>query len=789
MNNRPVINLKNYETRFAQFDSLMRFRIKNILFVASLYDAYILEEDGQLAELVSSRFVELNLSLAPHVKRVTTGLEALNLLRENSYDLVIVFRGLSDIDLASFATESKRINPDIPVALLAFHARELEVLEHGFPVGAIDKAFFWTGDVNIVLTIVKHFEDKRNVDHDTKLLGVRVIIVIEDSVRFYSAYLPLIYSEILSQTRALMADGLNQADKILRMRARPKILLADNFEEGWEMFLRYKKFLLGVISDVRYIRNGKLDDTAGMAFAKLARLEVPDLPILLQSSDPKYKNLAQTAGTAFLNKNAPNLLGRLRAFIKNNFGFGAFVFRMPDGGEVGRAEDFYDMEQALQKIPAESIIYHANRNHFSNWLMARTEFDLAARIRPRTVSEFKGAEALRNFLIESFRGFRRAQQAGIVTDFRRDQFENDAAFLRIGEGSLGGKGRGLAFINSLMSRYQVFEAFEGFRVSVPRSTVIATSVFDNFMEANDLYDFALEDNSDDDIAAAFLKAKMPKDTLVDLKIYLESTKYPLAVRSSSLLEDSHYQPFAGIFITHMLPNNHDNIKIRLKRLEEAIKYTYASIYFRNSKNYIETTGNRVEEEKMAVILQKVVGAERHGAYYPVFSGIARSYNFYPVGNMKPDEGVAYIALGLGKTVVDGSKCLRFSPSRPHVLPQFGTTKDMLTNSQKDFYAIDMTKPEMHPDATGESSLIKLEISHAEKDGTLKYVGSSVLPPERPGVRRHWPGRGTDGDLRTDTQITQLCHRRNPAFPFAAGHQCHGLPGGNRVRRRDVRRTR
>jgi len=397
---------------------------------------------------------------------------------------------------------------------------------------------------------------------------------------------------------------------------------------------------------------------------------------------------------------------------------------MPDNTEIARASDFRSMEKCLTNVDEESILYHASRNHFSNWLMARTEFDLADRLRPRKVSEFKDTAELRQYLISTFRSFRKEQQRGIVSDFSRKQFDRDTDFVRIGGGSLGGKGRGLAFISSLMSRYNVNDAFEGFRISVPPSAVIGTSMFDLFLDENNLRKFALGDRADKEIAERFIKASLPRELTRDLKAYLEIVKYPLAVRSSSLLEDSHYQPFAGVFVTHMLPNCNTNHKIRLARLEEAIKYTYASIFYKGSKNYIEATGNRVEEEKMAIILQKIVGTCHGELFYPTLSGVARSYNFYPIGEMKPEEGVAYLALGLGKQVVEGGHCVRFSPTNPTILPQFSSTKGYLNNSQKNFHAVNMADPDVHPDSEGNSGIVKIGSQQAEEDGTLKYIGST-----------------------------------------------------------------
>ncbi|MCP4704084.1 MAG: histidine kinase, partial [candidate division Zixibacteria bacterium] len=737
---KPEIDLKDFEKGSARFDSLMPYKVKDILLVSSLYDMYILREDGQLAYMVLSEYAEFNLSNAPSIKRVGTGEEALEALKENKFDLVIIFRSLSDIDSADFSHKAKKIWPDIPIVLLAFHTRELELMREKGGYLGFDKAFIWSGESQIFLAIIKYIEDKKNVEADTALVGVRVIILVEDSVRFYSSYLPLIYTEIMRQTADLMSESLNTANRLLRMRARPKILLADCYEEALELFKKHKRYLLGLISDIRFPKDGKADSNAGIQLVQELKKEIEDLPILLQSSDDSKAEIAKNYGISFLNKKSPTLLNDLSAFIFHNFGFGEFVFKMPDGTELARANSFRAMEKCFGWVDAKSLIYHANNNHYSNWLLARTEFDLALRIRPRKAAEFDDDEKLRDFLINTFRDFRHEKQLGVVTDFSREHYDNQADFVRIGNGSLGGKGRGLAFVNSLLNRYHFQNDFEGAKISVPSSAVIGTSGFDQFMESNNLTSLALGDSDDKEIADAFINASLPHDLTVDLKAYLKVADYPLAVRSSSLLEDSHYQPFAGIFDTHFLPNSCTSFNGRLERLEAAIKYIYASVFFKNSKNYIEATGNRTEEEKMAIVLQKTVGENHDGYFYPVLSGIARSYNFYSIGRIKPEEGIAYVALGMGRTVVEGENCLFFSPSNPQILPQFSTAQDYLKKSQYDFFAIDMRNPDIFPEPGGEAGQIKLHMTEADEHGVLKYIGSTYSADND----RIYPGVGRKG---------------------------------------------
>jgi len=736
---KPSFKLKDFEQESLHFDLLMPFKVKNILIVSSLYDLYNLREDGRLTNLLLSEYAELRLSSAPAIKRVDSGSSALDVLKEQSFDLIIVFRSLADIESAEFTRHAKQLRPDTPVVLLAFHHRELEIMrDQG--CDAFDDIFFWSGESRMLLTIIKYVEDKKNVEADTELVGVRVIILVENSVRFYSSYLPLIYTEIMEQTSDLLSESINSANRLLRMRARPKILLAENYEDALALFNKYNKYLLGVVSDIQFSKDGQINENAGIQLAIEIKKQISDLPVLLQSSDETKAEMATDCKADFLNKRSPTLLKKLGKFINQNFGFGAFIFRLPDGTELARANNFREMQRCVARINTESLLYHAERNHFSNWLMARTEFELAARLRPKRVSEFDNPKDVRAFLVNMLKEFRHERQIGVVTDFSRGHYDGHAEFLRIGEGSLGGKGRGLAFINNLVNRFPIHNAFPGTRISVPRSAVICTGAFDQFMKINDLTGFALEDHSDEEIIEVFSSAQTPKELEKDLKSFLAFAKYPMAVRSSSLLEDCHYQPFAGIFDTHFLPNNHPSLKARLERLLVAIKLIYASVYFNNAKHYTEATGNRTEEEKMAVILQEIVGENRDGYFYPVLSGMARSYNFYSVGRIKPEEGIAYTALGLGKTIMEGENCLFFSPSNPQVLPQFSTPQDFLRNTQREFFAVDMNDPAVLPETGGEVGLVKLRTIESEQHGVLKYVGSTYSADND----RIYPGVGRKG---------------------------------------------
>jgi CheY-like chemotaxis protein len=730
------------EGRFSGFGHLMPHRVQEVLLVASMYDAFTLEEGGRLTELLLSEYRELNLSFPPHVTRVSSGEEALAHLEGRRFDLVITMSRLGDMAAVDLAHAIKDRRPDLPIFNLAFNPRELKYVRETDRDRVIDRYFLWTGDVRLLTGIIKSGEDRMNVAHDTAYGDVRWILLIEDSVRFYSSYLPTLYTEVLVQTQSLMAEGINLSHRLLRLRARPKILLATDFEEAWELYEAYKDSLLGVISDGRFLWRGEHREDAGPEFIRRVKKVDPHTPAVLQSTNAELAVVADRIGAGFIHKNSRSLLQELRRFMLQNFGFGDFVFRMPDGEEVGRADDLRSLEEVLRRVPVESIRYHAGRDHFSNWLRARTEFGLASVIRPRKVSEFADTEELRDFLVASIARFRLESQAGVVADFSRRHFDTDSTFVRIGGGSLGGKGRGLAFMNSVLHGYGVTNLHPGTVIQVPPTAVVGTDVFDTFMQRNDLSDAVLGEVADERVAELFLENKLPESIYGDLEAFLEQVRYPLAVRSSSLLEDSQFQPFAGVYATYMLPNSHADLRVRLDQLCDAIKLVYASAYSRAAKGYIEATGNRIEEEKMAVIIQQMIG-QRHGDVdYPHFAGVAHSSNFYPSGSLAPSDGVVTVALGLGRTVVEGGKALRFSPANPKVLPQFGTNEDWLRNSQRQFFALDVSDPDRYPSSHDDFNLVLLDLEAAEGHGTLDAVGSVYSPEndviydgiQRPGVR-------------------------------------------------------
>ncbi len=725
------------------FQDLMRRRVENILLVSSLYDSFILAEDGQLNELMLSEFLHLNLRHTPGLTRVSSGAEALALAEESDrYNLVITSMHVGDMDAATLARRMRDAGNPTPVVLLAYDNRELNEFLSRQGLGEVDRVFLWQGDVRILLAIVKYVEDRMNVAHDTGEMGVQALILIEDNVRFYSSYLPMIYAEVMHHAQSLVPEGVNLSHKLLRIQARPKILLCSDFEEAWGYFEAYRENVLGVISDIEFPMAGSLRSDAGAEFARRVRARQPDVPILLQSSFRENEALALSVGASFLLKNSPTLLAQLRQFMVENFSFGDFVFRLPEGNEVGRAHDLKALEEQLRVVPARSLGFHGERNHFSNWLKARTEFALAHRLRPRKVSDFASLEELREDLIRSIQEYRQERNQGVVTDFDPATFHTDRSFSRIGGGSLGGKARGLAFVNRLLHDFRVRDQFPGVRIAVPPSVVVGTDVFDRFMEENDLREFAIHSRSDEEIVGRFLAARFPEEIREQIERYLHVARYPLAVRSSSLLEDSQYQPFAGIYETYMLPNTHPDAGVRLAQLLRAIRRVYASTFSCHAKAYLETTPYRLEEEKMAVILQKVVGTAHGDRFYPDFAGVARSHNFYPTPPMKNEDGIVAVALGLGKTVVEGEVCIRFCPRYPNHLVQFSSVKAILQNSQRHFYAVQIGRDSFGADGEAVVEVRRFGLEAAETDGTLALVSSTYSPQNdavhdgtsRPGVR-------------------------------------------------------
>ncbi len=737
---------ETYELRSQIYHSLMPFRVKDILIVSSLYDAFIIEEEGLIAELVIGEYQHLLLSAPPRVTRVSSGEKALSKLKERKYDLVITMAKNIGMDPFQFGKKIKEIRPELPVVLLATDRADInQFQEENIAGSGIDKIFAWTGDPTLFLTIIKYVEDSMNVRYDTVNGNVRVLIMVEDSIYYYSMLLPLLLTEVVQQTRRSLSDDLNEMQRLLRRRARPKILLAETYEEANYYYKKYKDYVLGVLSDVSFKQNGQVNPIAGHEFLRMIRSNLPHLPLLMQSSETKNQVKADELDAYFLNKNSPTLVQDFQHFLLNHLGFGDFVFLLPkeekqpkkktqdmeseeihvQTTEIARASNMKEFEELLQKVPLESILFHSQRNHFSNWLMARCEFVLASELRPKKVSDFSDLNAIREYLIKVFNNTRRNKQRGIITEFAGQKFEFDSSFTRLRGDSLGGKGRGLAFMRALLTRYKIDEKYKNAIVKVPNSIVIGTLEFDRFIKDNNLYRlFKDEELSDEEIAKEFLKCEICDELKQNLSVILQHFKTPLAIRSSSLLEDYQNHPFAGMYDTFILPNNHNDDNIRLQQLCHAIKLIYASVFFKEPRAYSESLSLKIEEEKMAIVIQELVGQEHNGKFYPTLSGIAKSYNFYPISHQTAEDGIANIAVGFGKTVVGGEKVFRFSPRYPDLNPDFSTPESALENSQRDLYVLDTSNKYVDFNEPQINTCKKLKISDIIKDGSLDLVAST-----------------------------------------------------------------
>jgi CheY-like chemotaxis protein len=704
---------------------LMRFRVQNILFVSSLYESFIMAEDGQLNELILTKFLDLNLNQAPNITRVSSGSEALSLARDKRFDVIITSLQLGDMNAAQLARSVREADLDLPVLVLAYDHAEVKDFEQRYGFGELERVFLWQGDARILLAMVKLEEDSRNVEFDASL-GVPVLLVVEDSVRYYSSFLPVIYSEVMKLTQNIVSEGVNLYQRLLRMRARPKILLATNFEEAWEYFSAYRNNVMGVISDVAFPlgEEGEASPSAGLDLAKRIRDARPDVPILLQSSNPDFARTAAGVSTGFLLKRSPTMLDQIRRYLTEQSYFGDFVFRLPSGEEVDRAGDLSTLLERLESVPDESIGFHAARNDFSSWLRARGEFALAYRLRPRKLSDYASVEALRDDLIESIGAYRRRQSRATVADYDPEALARSGGIMRIGGGSIGGKGRGLAFATRLIDRFGLEDRFPGVRIFVPPAVILGTEVFDEFLDASELRALSLHSQDEREVERRFTEARFPPEARQQLTSFVMACDRPLAIRSSSLLEDSPYQPFAGIFETIMIPNDHPDPAVRVEQLIAAIKSVYASTFSAESKAFLEATPYRLEEESMAVIIQELIGQDRDGLFFPDVSGVARSYNYYPTPPMASTDGIAAVALGLGKTVVEGSPCFRFCPSFPQHNVEFSTVEDMVNNSQRSFWALRLADRRQPAEGSRSGELELAPLHVAKEHGVLNWVGST-----------------------------------------------------------------
>ena len=707
-----------------RFHDLMPHRVHEILLVATRYDSFILEADGRFADRLYDEYAELSLTSPPRLTRASNGREACALLRERRFDLVLTVSRMADMAPAAFARLVKAEQPDMPVAMLAYDERAALRAKTTSAGGPFDAVVVWNGDSRLLLALVKVVEDRANVHPDTRNDVIRVLLVASASPVDYSAQVSDLYRAVMRQTRLLMADGLNRLDRLYRMRTRPKILVARSFEDALGLAAEYRDSLLGIVADFALLREGRLDPRAGLELVRAVRTSHVEVPALLHSRRSEDRHDAESSGASFAERSPDLLHDHVEEFIRTQCGFGDFVFRLPSGEAVDRAANMADMQRALERVRPESLRFHTERNHISSWLMARSEFALALEVRPRKTTEFDDIEEIRRYLVDAFARFADEKQRGQITEVSRVGPSWARDFVRIGGGSLGGKGRGVAFLNSLIARHGLGSSYPDVRVFVPQTAVVCTDEFDRFLWDNELHDRIAAATSDREIVETFLHGRLSSEVQADLETMLRSLEYPLAVRSSSLLEDSQMRPFAGVYATYMLPNNAPRLRTRLRQLRQAIKLVFASTFLSGARSYMRAIGRTPADEKMAVIIQRLVGTLHGARFYPTFSGVAQSHNFYPIRHIKPEDGIATVALGLGRTVVAGGKALRFSPGHPRILPQMSTPEDALRSSQTEFFALDMSRPGLQLEADEAGTLVKPELDVAEADGVLAHVGAT-----------------------------------------------------------------
>lgn len=709
------------------FVNLMMRRIYNVLIVANPYDAFMLEDDGRVEEKIYNEYVELGLRYPPTFTQVSTTEEAREVLRTMHIDLVICMPGNADNDAFSVARDIKAEFPHMHCIVLTPFSHGITKRMENEDLSIFDYVFCWLGNTNLILSIIKLIEDKMNLEHDINEGGVQMILLVEDSIRFYSSILPNLYNYILAQSKRFATEALNRHSATLRMRGRPKVVLARNYEEAMALYERYSDNMLGVISDVRFPIHGEKDSEAGLKLMREIRQNDPYLPLILESSESENRAKAEAEGFRFVDKNSKKMSLDLRKILEEHFGFGDFIFRDPKTkAEIMRIHSLKELQDNIFKIPDDSMLYHISRNHMSRWLSARAIFPVSMFLKTVTWERLKDITAHREIIFDAIVQYRHMKNIGVVAVFDRMKFDAYSHFARIGEGSLGGKGRGLAFLDNIIKMHPEFNSLEGAKVQIPRTVVLCTDVFDQFMEQNNLYQIALSDASDDDILRHFLRAQLPDSLIADFFTFFEAVKSPIAIRSSSLLEDAHYQPFAGIYSTYMIPYLDDKYAM-LEMLACAIKGVYASVYYRDSKAYMTATSNVIDQEKMAVILQEVVGKQYDGRYYPNISGVLRSLNYYPIGDERAEDGIASLALGLGKYIVDGGQTLRVSPYHPHQVLQTSEMETALRETQTRFYALDTRHVGNDFKVDDGFNILNLKVKEAERDNSLNFIASTYDP--------------------------------------------------------------
>ena len=733
-----IPDFKNLVFKDTSFANLMNKRIYNVLLIATKYDAFMLEDDGRVDEQIFNEYTSLSLRYPPRFTQVTTEEEALAELKNRNFELIICMPNMDNRDIFAAATEIKIHYPNIPIVVLTPFSKEVSKRIANEDLSAIDYVFSWMGNAELLLAIIKLIEDKMNAPDDTASVGVQIILLVEDSVRFYSSALPHLYKFVLEQSQMFAKEALNDHQRTLRMRGRPKIKLARTYEEAVRIFNQYRDNMLGIISDMSFMHNGVKDPYAGYKFGQYVRKTGLIIPFVLESSEVGNKVYAKELGASFIDKNSKSYPQDLRKKIMQRFGFGDFVILNPQTKEeIMRIKDLKDLQKKVFQIPDDSLVYHLSRNHFSRFFYSRAMFPPAEVLKRVDVSDYKDMDEARKLIFDLIVQYRRMKNSGVVAVYQKERFDEYSNFARIGDGSLGGKGRGLAFIGAMVKRYPKLE-HDHFAVTIPKTVVICTDIFDEFMETNELYSVALSDVDDETILKYFLRASLPSRLIEDLMAFFDVVKSPIAVRSSSLLEDSHYQPFAGIYSTYMVPKLEDKYDM-LRTLSDAIKAVYASVFYRDSKAYMTATSNLIDQEKMAIVLQEVVGNRYNDRFYPTISGVARSLNFYPIGNEKAEDGIANIALGLGKYIVDGGQTLRFSPRHPHNILQMSTMDFALRETQTRYYALDLKNLTEQFSVDDSFNLLRLNLKDADADGLLKFIVSTYDPYDQIIRDGYYPG--------------------------------------------------
>ncbi len=757
MDKLPV-SIPHFQAGFKKFHELMPFRVQEILLVSSPYDAFVMEEDGLLGEALSQEYFGLSIPHPPpRMTRVSSAMKALKIIKEQHFDLIITMPQLIDMNVFTFGSEVKKHDPNLTVTMLTHSTAMTDEYQEKAGKHGIDRVFAWLGNNDIFFALIKWAEDHLNVEHDTQQAKVRVIIFIDDSSLYTSSLLPIIYKEVVKQTRSVMEEGLNPEHQLLRLRARPKILVAGCYEDAIAYYEQYREFIMCIISDTRYSRGGEINEEAGVQLLSKIRVENPDLPLLLCSSDSRNHVKADSIPAHFLDKNIPTLHAALRAFFIQDLAFGDFVFRRPNFEEVARARDLVTLERILPDIPSDSLFYHVSQSHFYRWLMARSEILLASRFKILKSLAYEELEEARQYMVDSIHAVRVARQKGVVVNYSSDNDDLDIDFIKIGNGSMGGKARGLAFLSSLLKdEKSIFEKWKEVDISIPKTLVLTTEIFDQFVKNNNLEHFYDAECSNEEIAERFINAQFPEDATYQVRTFIEKRGMPIAIRSSSLLEDSQVQPYAGLYSTLMIPNCEPNLEERIDSLIKAVKLVYGSVFYSSSRKYAESTSHRTEEEKMAVIIQPIVGNHEGKYFYPDISGVAQSHNYYPVSYMKPEEGISFISLGLGKIVVEGGASMRFSPRYPQFIPHLSNPEQFVKQSQQYFYALNMEGSSDNHTLINELTVERRELSEAISERAIKKLTSSY--DHNDNIIRDISG---DQGARVLTFASILKHRKVP----------------------------